>query len=493
MTPSMPDAPGVPGRATFSRFDQVVWLVILAAAAATGLLVIRGDQVGLDTVSLSPADATARVSTRAAVVAQFDQNVVTPADQVQITLDPPLAGQTQVAGSKVSFVPAQALAPGTTYTVEVAPGITGDKGRTLKEAVTWRFTTRQSQFLFAANGAGAGEGDANQGTSGGTTGASKQLFLAAVPAAGATTADSSPVQITAAPAGIWDFTVAPDGSQIVFSALNQDGGTDLWATPGTGEPALLLACAKSFCTTPAFSPDGRVLAYSRRNPSDFAAAAVSPPRIYMLDMQTKEVAPLLADNQMLGTDPHWSADGKWLAYLAPDRGGVAIFNLDSGAESLYPTLTGEVGAWDTQRSVLMMSEAHEQDGKQIDHLFLVDPVGQTRRDMSGEASLVQDNAPAWSPDGKWIAFRRNELTGARQTLTKQLWIMRADGTDARPLTGDPAVDYSAPSWSPDGRYLIYHKLPLKGPDILRSVWAMDPATGEERQLAGDGLLPLWVP
>lgn len=49
--------------------------------------------------------------------------------------------------------------------------------------------------------------------------------------------------------------------------------------------------------TPAFSPDGRVLAYSRRNPSDFAAAAVSPPRIYMLDMLTKEIAPLAADGQ----------------------------------------------------------------------------------------------------------------------------------------------------------------------------------------------------
>jgi len=384
-------------------------------------------------------------------------------------------------------VPDQAFAPGTTYTVHVAPGITGDKGRSLKDAVTWTFTTRQSQFLYAANGAEASSGSTNQVTTGG----SKQLFLA--PAAGATVLDNRSVQITTAPAGVWDFTVAPDGSQIVYSALNQDGGTDLWVTSGTEEPALLLACAKSFCTTPAFSPDGRVLAYSRRNPSDFAAAAVSPPRIYMLDMQTKEVAPLLADSQKLGTDPHWSADGKWLAYLAPDRGGVVVFNLESGAETLYPTLTGEVGAWDTQRNVLMMSEAHELDSKQIDHLFLVDPVGQTRRDMSGEASLVQDNAPAWSPDGKWIAFRRNELTGERQSLTKQLWIMRADGTDARPLTGDPSVDYSAPSWSPDGRHLIYHKLPLKGPAVVRSVWAMDPATGEERQLASDGLLPLWVP
>lgn len=489
-------ASSVPGAARgvhFTRFDQIVWIVILAAAAATGLLIIRGDQVGLGTVGMSPADKAGSISTRAAVVVQFDQNVVTPADQVRISLDPPAAGQTQVNGSEVTFVPAQALAPGTTYAVIVEPGIAGDKGRVLKDPLAWRFTTRPSQVLFAANGEGGSPPNIGSSNTGSITGSVKQLFLAPAPLADDTTAQGSPVQISAAPAGVWDFSVAPDGSQIVFSALNQEGGTDLWVSSGTQAAALLLSCAKSFCTTPTFSPDGKVLAYSRRNPNDFAAAAVSPPRIYMLDMQTKEVAPLLSDSQKLGADPHWSSDGKWLAYLAPDRGGVAILNLDSGAETVYPTLTGEVGAWDTQRSVLLMSEAQEQDGKQIDHLFLVDPVKQTSQDMSGEGSLVQDNAPAWSPDGKWIAFRRNELTGARQTLTKQIWIMRADGKDARPLTADPAVDYSAPSWSPDGRYLLYHKLPLKGPNVVRSVWVMDPVTGEERQLASDGLLPLWVP
>lgn len=474
--PPAPALPAAPQRSHFTRFDQLVWIVVLTAAAAIGFFMLRGDQVGLGTLRLSPAEGETDRSTRATVAVQFDQNIATPADLVRITLDPPLAGHTEVKGSTILFVPDQAFTPNTAYTVRVAPGVVGDKGRALKAPVVWHFTTRRSQFLYAADGEGG-----------------KQLFLAAARFAGEADTSAAPQQLTSAPAGVWDFTVASDGSEIVFSALNAQGGTDLWVSASAQKPELLLACAKSFCTTPAFSPDGRVLAFSRRNPSDFAAAAVSPPRINMLDMQTKELAPLAADGQQLGTDPHWSADGKWLAYLAPDRGGVAIVNLESGIETVYPTMTGEVGAWDTQRNVLLMSESREQDGKQVDHLLLIDPVGQTQQDMSGESSLVQDNAPAWSPDGNWIAFRRNELTGPRQTLTKQLWIMRADGTDARPLTADPAIDYSAPGWSPDGRYLIYHKLPLKGPTVVRSVWAMDLATGEERQLAQNGLLPIWVP
>ncbi|MCB0152172.1 MAG: PD40 domain-containing protein, partial [Caldilineaceae bacterium] len=70
------------------------------------------------------------------------------------------------------------------------------------------------------------------------------------------------------------------------------------------------------------------------------------------------------------------------------------------------------------------------------HLFLVDPIADTRVNLSGETSPVEDGAPVWSPDGEWIAFRRNINDGPGATLSKQLWIMRADGSDARPLTDD---------------------------------------------------------
>jgi TolB protein len=298
---------------------------------------------------------------------------------------------------------------------------------------------------------------------------------------------------------VWDYTLAPDGSRIVFSALNAAGGSDLWvvetgANSGEGSPGapeLLLACPNAFCATPAWSPDGRLLAYSQRNANDFAAAAVSPPRLFLLDVQSGEAAPVFADSQKLGFEPRWSVDGQWLAYLSPDFYGVTAFNVQTGAEVFFPTQTGETGVWHPQRSEFLMSEQAQIGDTHVVHLYLVDPIANTRRNLSGESSLVEDGSPAWSPDGEWIAFRRTVVAGEGRTLSKQLWLMRPDGSEARALTADAEIDYGAPDWSADGRTLLYHRFPLKGPNIVIAVWAMDLATGAQVVVARPGQRPQW--
>ena len=195
----------------------------------------------------------------------------------------------------------------------------------------------------------------------------------------------------------------------------------------------------------------------------------------------------------MASTARWSADARWIAYLSPDLVGLGVYNLETGTDQFYPTSTGETGVWHPLRTMFLMNELAQIGDKNVVHLFLVDPVTNSRLDLSGAGNLVEDGAPSWSPDGQWIAFRRSELEGERKSLSKQLWLMRADGSDARPLTVDPAYDYSAPVWSPDGRYLLYHKFPLKGPNIVISVWIMDVETGEQWPVVSPGQRPQWLP
>jgi len=66
---------------------------------------------------------------------------------------------------------------------------------------------------------------------------------------------------------------------------------------------------------------------------------------------------------------------------------------------------------------------------------------------------VFPSSPAWSPDGKTIAFARLKLGPNRQA--SGIYLVQADGSSLHRLTRD--ID-SYPSWSPDGRQIVFQRL-----------------------------------
>ena len=81
------------------------------------------------------------------------------------------------------------------------------------------------------------------------------------------------------------------------------------------------------------------------------------------------------------------------------------------------------------------------------HLYLLDLAGQDepRQLTFGDRN---DGGPQWSPDGKWIAFTRQENDKS------QIWMMPLDGGESFPLT-KAEFGASRPRWSPDGRFILY--------------------------------------
>jgi hypothetical protein len=198
---------------------------------------------------------------------------------VSLTVNPPTTGDVRADGAALVFAPATALQPNTTYTITLAAGLRSQQGHRLAAPVSWQFHTGQLEAIYSAVDATGVE----------------QLYLIAVGSKPQTNGSGSavPTQLTHEPTGIWDFAVAPDGNRIVYSMVEEDGTGGLWAvTPGVTTPQPLLDCPDGVCKGSAWSPDGRLLAYSRSNATAFSSGVVTPPRIWLLNPLTGENSPL---------------------------------------------------------------------------------------------------------------------------------------------------------------------------------------------------------
>ena len=310
-------------------------------------------------------------------------------------------------------------------------------------------------------------------------------------------AEPQPRPLTPVEESVWDFAPSPDGKQVAYAALGEMGFSDLRLLDlSTGRSKSLLACENGSCSGPSWSSNGQYLAYTRRSVNAFASGLLSPPRIWILDVETGETAPIFGDSQRLGLDARWSADGAWLCFMSPEEQKLGIFNVAGGQTAFFPTATGETCVWDRSRLRLYTTDFWRSGDEWMTHLIAVDVEGGMQVDLSGvggaSGALVHDRSAVPSPDGVWIAFQRKELEGPGATRGSQIWRMRADGSQATALTADPAYDHGPPVWSPDGRFLITRRFPLRGPDIAPSLWLIDLETGALRHLLEPGDFPAFA-
>ena len=108
------------------------------------------------------------------------------------------------------------------------------------------------------------------------------------------------------------------------------------------------------------------------------------------------------------------------------------------------------------------------------------------------AAIRRIGAPQLSPDGKWIAFDASTIDMAANYRNSAVYLMPATGGEAKRISEGPKQDDS-PAWSPDGKTIAYLSNRDGG---LKQVYLFDVASGTERQLTsitgGAGSLK-WTP
>jgi Tol biopolymer transport system component len=188
-----------------------------------------------------------------------------------------------------------------------------------------------------------------------------------------------------------------------------------------------------FTSSPAWSPDGRRLA--------FASNMDGPYRIYVMDPRSGRSRPLIE-----GTSPAWSPDGRRLAFErgAGTKADLWVIGVDGrGLRRLTRNPGVELGpSWSPDGSKIAFSRRTAD----IASIVVASADGGGERRLTRGA--MDELSPAWSPDGSKIAF------SGRVASQWDIYVVDADGSGLRNLTRSPG-DELDPSWSPNGRRIAF--------------------------------------
>ncbi len=237
---------------------------------------------------------------------------------------------------------------------------------------------------------------------------------------------------------------SPDGRRL-YLVSDRDGAENVWVTPlGGGEAARLTRFRDGRVLWPTITRDGRTIAFEREFGVWTCETATGAVRQVPVARRGTPAGPGVEHLTLTSdfTDLALSPDGKKVAFVA--RGEVFAAPARDGGDAARVTRTPAVEsdlAWapDSRR----LAYVSDRDG--APHLFLYDFVagGETRLTTGPGA----DQAPRFSPDGRTLAFVRDQ---------RELRVLDLETREQRVVAtgrfGDP-LGARAPAWSPDGRWI----------------------------------------
>ena len=234
---------------------------------------------------------------------------------------------------------------------------------------------------------------------------------------------------------------------LACQSARDPGFAEIYRLGVNGGPQVNLTRSPATDQGPAYSSDGRLLAFHSNRSGNF--------EIYVknLDNDTlTNVSSFAAGGELF---PTWSRDSNRLGFSSNRDGNTEIYVMNSDGTS-PARLTDHPAQdalpdWAPDGSVIAFNTNRDQPVAVPDHppeaeIYTVDP------DTAALTRLTEvpgiDAGASWSPDGSKIAFHSN------RDGNFEIYVMNADGSGQTRITENPASDTFA-SWSPDGKLLSF--------------------------------------
>ena len=224
-----------------------------------------------------------------------------------------------------------------------------------------------------------------------------------------------------------------------LAIMDQDSANHKFLTDG-----------RNLVLTPRFSPDSQDILYM--------SYATRSPRVHLRDLQTGREESLGKFNGM-SFAPRYANDGSRMLMSIARNGTTNLYEMNLRSRKMRKL---------TDTRAIDTSPSYAPDGRRIvfesdrggsQQLYVMNADGsKVRRISYGDGRYA---SPVWSPRGDWIAFTK--MRGGRFYIG----VMRPDGSGERVV--DEAFLVEGPTWSPNGRVLIYTRQDRRGGPRLYSI------------------------